>query len=93
MDAKLLTRNVVIDGKRTTIRLESAIWDAVDDLCSRERMSRHDLCSRVEAGRDGLNRAQAIRAVVVNYFRFAMGNNPSESFVFERALGRAGTGH
>lgn len=87
MDAKLLTRNVVIDGKRTTIRLESAIWDAVDDLCSRERISRHDLCSRVEAGRQGLNRAQAIRAVVVNYFRFALQNDRPPMSAFELALG------
>lgn len=87
MDAKLLTRNVVIDGKRTTIRLESAIWDAVDDLCTREKMSRHDLCSRVEDGRDGLNRAQAIRAVVVNYFRFSADNGADSIPPFERALG------
>lgn len=86
MDAKLLTRNVVIDGKRTTIRLESAIWDAVDDLCSRERISRHDLCSRVEAARDGLNRAQAIRAVVVNYFRFALRGDAGTTSIFELAL-------
>lgn len=90
MDAKLLTRNVVIDGKRTTIRLESAIWDAVDDLCAREKMSRHDLCSRVESGRHGLNRAQAIRAVIVNYFRFALRNEIDSNMVFEQALGNAG---
>ncbi len=90
MDAKLLTRNVVIDGKRTTIRLESDIWDAVDDLCKREKISRHDLCSHVEAGRDGLNRAQAIRAVVVNYFRFALLGESGSISVFEQALGNAG---
>lgn len=89
MDAKLLTRNVVIDGKRTTIRLESAIWDAVDDLCVREEISRHDLCSRVEARRDGLNRAQAIRAVVVNYFRLALLGDAASSIVFEQALGNS----
>lgn len=86
MDAKLLTRNVVIDGKRTTIRLESAIWDAVEDLCARENISRHHLCSRVESGRDGLNRAQAIRAVVMNYFRFSLVDPNSSENVFEKAL-------
>ena len=86
MDAKLLTRNVVIGGKRTTIRLESAIWDAVEDLCARENMSRHDLCSRVEASRDGLNRAQAIRAVVINYFRFSLVDPNSSDDMFEKAL-------
>lgn len=91
MDAKLLTRNVVIDGKRTTIRLESDIWDAVDDLCMRERISRHDLCSRVEAGRDGLNRAQAIRAVVVNYFRLALRDETILGKLLEHALGNVET--
>jgi len=32
-------------------------------------MSRHDLCSRIEEVRGDANRAQAIRAAVVSYFR------------------------
>ena len=51
MNARMLTRNVIIQEKRTTIRLASAVWEALDELCMRERVSRHELCSRIEAKR------------------------------------------
>lgn len=65
----MYTRNVVIGGRRTTVRLEGSIWLALDEICERERMTRHDLCSRIEEMRGVANRAQAIRATVVSYFR------------------------
>jgi len=72
MNARMLTRNIVIGTRRTTVRLEAAIWEALDDLCVRERLSRHDLCTQIEADRDGVNRAQAVRSVVMNYFRLSL---------------------
>lgn len=69
MNPRMYTRNVVIFGRRTKVRLEASIWSALDDICVRECMSRHDLCSRIEEVRGNANRAQAIRAAVVSYFR------------------------
>lgn len=69
MNPRMYTRNVVIDGRRTTVRLEGSVWSALDEICVRERMTRHDLCSRIEEMRGVANRAQAIRAAVVSYFR------------------------
>ena len=69
MDARMYTRNVVIGGRRTTVRLEGSVWLALDEICVRERMTRHDLCSRIEESRGIANRAQAIRAAVVSYYR------------------------
>ncbi len=86
MNARMLTRNVVIQEKRTTIRLESAVWEALDELCMRERVSRHELCTRIEAKRSGVNRAQAVRAAVVNYYRLALSSGPATGDEIERAL-------
>jgi len=72
MNARMFTRNIVIGSRRTTVRLEAAIWEALDDMCVRERISRHELCTRVEARRDKVNRAQAVRSVVMNYFRLSL---------------------
>ena len=71
MNAQMVTRNVVVNGKRTTIRLEMAVWDAFDEICMRENLSRHELCTRIENARKGANRAQAVRATIVNYYRVA----------------------
>ena len=86
MNARMLTRNVIIQEKRTTIRLASAVWEALDELCMRERVSRHELCSRIEAKRSGVNRAQAVRAEVVNYYRLALKPEPTAGDAIERAL-------
>ena len=86
MNARMLTRNVIVQEKRTTIRLESAVWEALDELCMRERVSRHELCTRIEAKRSGVNRAQAVRATVVNYYRLALNPGPATGDAIERAL-------
>lgn len=75
MNAHMITRNVVVNGKRTTIRLELAVWEAFDEICARENLSRHELCTRIENARKGANRAQAVRATIVNYYRVAGRND------------------
>ena len=72
MNARMLTRNIVIGSRRTTVRLEAAIWEALDEICVRERTTRHELCTRIDANRDGINRAQAIRSVIINYYRLSL---------------------
>ncbi len=61
-----------MDGRRTTIRMERAIWQAVDELCVRERISLGVFCARVDRARRKGARAAAVRAVVTNYFRYAL---------------------
>lgn len=86
MDAGMVTRNVVIAGKRTTIRLEPALWAALDEICVRENLSRHEVCTRIEMMRHGVNRAQAVRSTVVNYFRLALRSGGVDGNTFRRAL-------
>lgn len=69
MNARMETRNIMIAKRRTTIRLEMAVWDALDEICNKEELTRHELCTRIENVRRDANRAQAVRATVINYFR------------------------
>lgn len=82
----MFTRNVVIDGRRTTVRLEASIWSALDEICVNERMTRHDLCTRIERARGRANRAQAIRATVVSYYRTALKVGRTGPDLVERAI-------
>lgn len=86
MNARMLTRNIIIGSRRTTVRLEAAIWEALDEICVRERTTRHDLCTQIESGRDGINRAQAVRSVVINYFRLSLKKGAAGSGVLQTAL-------
>lgn len=69
MQGKLLTRNVTISGNRTTIRLEEAISDALDQICTIEDKTIHELCSLIEQFRHGTSRTSFVRAFIVTYFR------------------------
>lgn len=82
MDNQLLSRNVTIDGHRTSLRLEKVSWEALDDICRNEGLTIHELCSMVEPFRSGASRTSAIRAFIVSYYRTA---------AFESGPLRAGT--
>ena len=44
----LKNHNVTINGRRTTMRLEPSIWDALHEISRREGMPVNDLCARVK---------------------------------------------
>ena len=71
MNNQLLSRNVTIDGHRTSLRLEKVSWDALDDICRNEGLTIHELCSMIEPLRNGASRTSAVRAFVVSYYRTA----------------------
>ncbi|MBO6520153.1 MAG: ribbon-helix-helix domain-containing protein [Rhodospirillales bacterium] len=76
----------MIAKRRTTIRLETAVWDALDEICDKEDMSRHELCTRIDSARSEANRAQAVRATVINYFRLAAASGVGMQDAVGRAL-------
>ncbi len=71
MESMLVSKNVTINGHRTSLRLEGDTWDALGEICHREGYSIHDLCSSIERNRKGNNRTSEIRTFVLNYYRSA----------------------
>lgn len=71
MQGNLISRNVTISGHRTSIRLEQATWDALDQICTIESKSIHEICSVIEQFRHGSSRTSMVRAFIVTYFRVA----------------------
>lgn len=71
MKNSLISRNVTVDGRRTSLRLERASWLALEDICKFENLTLHVLCSMIEKQRQGSSRTSAVRAFVVSYFRKA----------------------
>lgn len=47
------------------------MWDALEEVCSREGLSVHELCTRIEMRRTGSSRTAAVRAFILGYFREA----------------------
>jgi predicted DNA-binding ribbon-helix-helix protein len=67
----LVNRNVTISGRRTSLRLEPAMWDALEEICRREEMSPHELCALIDERRRTSSLTAAIRVFIVNYYRVA----------------------
>ena len=80
--SSLVNRNVFIGKRRTSLRLEPAMWDALAEICRRENRSLHEICALVDARRRASSLTAAIRVYILNYFRAAATEE-----------GHAGTGH
>lgn len=66
----LISRNITVLGKRTSIRLESQMWTALKEIAERERCSIHDLCSLVATRKKpGLSLTASIRIFLMLYFK------------------------
>ncbi|MEG3619975.1 ribbon-helix-helix domain-containing protein [Magnetovibrio sp. PR-2] len=71
MNSRLLSRNVTVGGRRTSLRLEHDVWDALEEICEREEMTLHEVCTLIDQRRKGSSRTAAVRAFILRYFREA----------------------
>lgn len=71
-NSTLISHNVTISGRRTSVRLEEYMWDALKEICTRENISIHEFCSRVEERRQESALTAAIRVAITAYYREGM---------------------
>jgi predicted DNA-binding ribbon-helix-helix protein len=72
LSAGLVSRNVIVGGRRTSMRLEPGMWEALTDAARRERMSIHELVTKVAGKRGrGASLTCSVRAFLVAYYRSA----------------------
>ncbi len=64
MTSALVSRNITVSGRRTSMRLEPAMWDALEDIC---RLA--ELCSAVDSHRGASSLTAGVRVFILDYFR------------------------
>ncbi len=70
--SSLVSRNITILGRRTSIRLEPEMWVALNDIAEREKCSLHDICALVFVRKNiATSLTAAIRVFLMLYFRAA----------------------
>ena len=70
--SSLISRNITIFDRRTSIRLEPEMWEALNSIADREGCTIHDLCSLIHIRkREGTSLTAAIRVFLMLYFRAA----------------------
>ena len=50
-ESSLITRNVVVSGRRTSVRLEPQLWRALERISGIRGRSINDICTQVERDR------------------------------------------
>jgi predicted DNA-binding ribbon-helix-helix protein len=75
-----LPRSVRIGGRRTSMRLESQFWDALQDVAEREHSDVGEICTRIAKRTRHANLSSAVRVAMVDYYRdLAAGRDPVPS--------------
>jgi predicted DNA-binding ribbon-helix-helix protein len=69
--SSLVIRNVVVGGHRTSVRLEPVMWDALQDIAHRLRVTTHDLVTEIDRERTASSLTAAIRVYIVDFYRAA----------------------
>src|ERR1700735_4797142 len=67
----LINRNVTVAGRRTSVRLEQAMWDALEEVCRREGKVMNRLITEIEQTRQESSLTAAIRVTIMLYFKTA----------------------
>lgn len=70
--SSLIIRNVRVKGKRTSVRLEQAMWDALVEISGRENRTIDEICTRVSENRLETGFTASLRVYILNYFRNAL---------------------
>lgn len=70
--SSLISRNITVLNRRTSVRLEPEMWVALRDIARREECRVHDLCSLIYVRKSkNTSLTAAIRVFLMLYFRAA----------------------
>lgn len=75
----LRSGNIVINNRRTSVRLEPEMWDCLADVAQRERITLNELCSRINTKRHQSSLTSAIRVFILGYYRQLAGPVKAET--------------
>jgi predicted DNA-binding ribbon-helix-helix protein len=67
----LINRNVTVAGRRTSMRLEPTMWDALRQVCDREKKNLNRLVTDIDGQRAESSLTAAIRVYLLRYFTVA----------------------
>ena len=68
----LVCKNVIVNGRRTSMRLDRETWISLADICTREGLTIHELCSKIDSSKGQSGLSSATRLFVLTYFRFVL---------------------
>ena len=65
----LICKNVLVNGRRTSMRLDKETWLSLSEICAAENTNLHALCSKIEKSKGECGLSGAVRSFVLTYLR------------------------
>jgi predicted DNA-binding ribbon-helix-helix protein len=84
--SSLVIRNVIVAGRRTSVRLEPMMWDALHDIARRMGVPIHDVVTQIDHHRTASSLTAAIRVYIVDFYRRAARLAPQPQPVMQTAV-------
>lgn len=70
--SSLVSRNITVLGRRTSVRLEPEMWHSLREISKREKCTIHDICSLIHLRKNAnTSLTAAIRVFLMLYYRAA----------------------
>ncbi len=89
----LVSRNITVLGRRTSVRLEPEMWNALREISCREECKTHDICSLIHLRKNpNTSLTAAIRVFLMLYYRASStddGHNRAGHGNFEHMMQRS----
>ena len=67
--SRVLKRSIVVAGHKTSISLEDAFWDALQEIATERRVTTATIVSSIDSDRQHNNLSSAIRLFVLAHYR------------------------
>ena len=72
----LISRNVYINNRRTSLRLEKEVWDALHEVADHNNKTIHELVNTISVNRpNNSSTTSAIRVYLISYYREGLHNS------------------
>lgn len=89
--AKLFNKVIFVSNKKTSMRLATAEWEAIDIICRKENIKRNDLIGKINQYKDPeLGLTCSVRLFTIIYFHQSLlnkqQNHKSASFPFNNPI-------
>jgi predicted DNA-binding ribbon-helix-helix protein len=75
--SSLVARNVMVGARRTSVRLEPSMWEALQEISRREAKTINQLVTEIDQRRAASSLTAAIRVFLLGYFRAAAEPGPA----------------
>ncbi len=79
-----LCKNVIVNGRRTSMRLKKEEWLSLSDICWREKITLNNLCSKIDSIKGKAGLSSEIRLFILTYFQNKLNEYEREAFSFQR---------